>query len=225
VCDAQIKPLALREDTYDVIIAREVMADDCYQLWDLKESGLEVTTAVDVGAHIGCATLLIKSLWSDARVLAFEPVENNAALFQENTCDLVGVELYRMAVVAALSGSVVTMVHADPPNTGGAHVVPGRGTPVQSMDIVRIISICGWQIDLLKLDCEGSEAAIVERLQKHSMLGRIACVVGELHDNAESEARGRIEEAFATTHELQFRPVARDEERDWELSLFTARRR
>ena len=89
--------LAVRADSerchWDIGICNEVVTSDCYHVQALRD--IDIRTVVDVGAHIGSFSVLAASLWPSAKIVAFEPDNENFALLRENTA--------RYGVVASVS--------------------------------------------------------------------------------------------------------------------------
>ena len=79
--------------------------NECYKFATIRNF-IELThaepvrLAVDVGANVGTITRMMKAYFPDARVYAYEPVPDYAALAEANTSDLEGVTVSRHAVTA-----------------------------------------------------------------------------------------------------------------------------
>jgi len=191
----------VRTGTWDARIARSVVRRDSYRMRALD---VDVKVAVDVGAHIGSWSLLVKSLWPGARVLAFEPWPENFAILQRNVAGH-DIEATRAAVV----GEVVAEHRMAPNrfdqlcNTGGVRL-QAEGVDVDVVTIAAVLAEAG-EVDVLKLDCEGSEAAILEAAAENGLLRRVRYVVGEFHNCYAVGSRLRIEAALAATHTVEVR--------------------
>ena len=98
---------AIRQGSeWDESIVRSVFERDEYGLRALAESGVNLRCVVDVGAHLGGFSRLVKSMWPHARVIAFEPADDSADLFERNLEDFHSVELLRAAAWHAGAESV-----------------------------------------------------------------------------------------------------------------------
>ncbi len=211
----------------DLTIVNDVVRDDCYRVTDLPKPTL---TVVDIGAHIGSFAVHIKRHRPEAHIVCVEANRRNLHMLNKN----VG----RFATIhGAACGydhpvKVLSTVHHGSPTTGGSFVsevddeswreLHNRNEYVPESDLVEPITleqICqhpttsrcrtSWgHIDLLKLDCEGSEFPILERT---TMLDRIGCIVGEWHDR---------ERFMRMVDSERFAKFTLDVLRDGELGLF-----
>lgn len=145
-------------------IYKEVFADRCYDL----DLGSSVPTIIDVGANTGLFAIRMKQLYPKARILCFEPyppnfVELERNLHQSSFTDVTPV----MKGIGAQPGKAKLFVHRR--NVGGHSLFPSiagsdASIEVELIDIQTAIAILGGHCDLLKLDCEGGEYAILESL-------------------------------------------------------------
>ncbi len=136
---------------------------------------------LDCGANIGLASLFFRRLYPDARITAFEA---DPALFQILSANLAGngaqdVETRHAAVWTSTGtltfqceGSDSGMISALP----GA--VAGRATTVPSLRLRDVID--QGPVDLLKLDIEGAEGAVLADCEP--VLGRVKAIVMDLHE-------------------------------------------
>jgi FkbM family methyltransferase len=144
----------------------------------------EGQVVVDVGANVGVFSAFAALSARNVEVFAYEPFPENAALLRRNTAAIAQsrVHVFEQAVGGASGPGVLCtdaanwMVHsvADP---GSA----SRGLPIATVSLDDLIAANGiTRCDLLKLDCEGSEYAIL-RGARAETLERVERVVGEYH--------------------------------------------
>jgi FkbM family methyltransferase len=125
--------------------------------------------ALDVGANIGCYTVPLAL--ADARVLAFEPVPQNAARLRENVA-LNGfgriVDIYEIALGSEPGSAEITLREdfASGGEVGNAAIVIADGkdggfrtiaVPLARLDDLMPSIGRGARIDVVKLDIEGHE--------------------------------------------------------------------
>lgn len=138
---------------------------------------------VDVGANIGAFT--ISAALAGARVLSFEPFPSNFAVLQRNVARSgVRAELFPMAVSSQAESRELFLPDNDE-YVGRFSLHPGRGARTIRVectsldDIVRKNALP--RIDLLKLDCQGSEYEILFGAGTDT-LGRIRSIIVECEE-------------------------------------------
>lgn len=145
---------------------------------------------VDVGAQIGC--FAIWAAHQGAHVFAFEPFPENFKVLKANVAmnGLKNVEALPYAV-AATSGTRRMLLPTDPSHSGRYSLY--RGTADQAVDVASI-SLDDFlreheldHVDLVKLDCQGSEYEIVYGLRADT-LAKIRCLVVECERFDQPEA-------------------------------------
>jgi FkbM family methyltransferase len=109
------------------------------------------TMAVDVGAHVGFWSMWLAQEFE--RVIAFEPCLEHAECFTRNVT-AENVKLHRVALGAA---SCLTGIARDPENSGKAHV-SRKGDPASMLTLDEFEI---ERLDLLKIDVEGFESAVL----------------------------------------------------------------
>ena len=149
---------------------------------------------LDCGANIGLASLFFRRLYPDARITAFEA---DPALFQILSANLAGngaqdVET-RHAAVWTSTGTLTFQCEGS--DSGMISTLPGavagRATTVPSLRLRDVID--QGPVDLLKLDIEGAEGAVLADCEP--VLGRVKAIVMDLHefDPAARQAPGVLE--------------------------------
>jgi FkbM family methyltransferase len=151
---------------------------------------------IDVGAHIGAFATVCHTRGSRS-IFCYEPDESNYELLERNIGHLPGVHLARVAVWRSdMDGAVSDLILSGPAgdNTGASSVVAtGRMIDYATQTIgelaatarrVRAVGLddilAGFdRVNLLKLDCEGSEFPI---LLTSRQLHKVDRIVGEVHE-------------------------------------------
>lgn len=133
---------------------------------------------LDGGANVGLATLYVKAAFPGARVVAFEPESGAAALLRRNV-ERNGLTEVQVVEAALTAGGETANLYTDRPGsvlaTTKAGVFAG-GKPVRA---VRLSDYVDDEIDLLKLDVEGDEAAVLEELTGAGKLSNVRELVFE----------------------------------------------
>ena len=147
--------------------------------------------AIDCGANVGKFTSIMAA--SGATVHAFEPNSDAFAELQKRSASYPNVVLHHAALAPAsgpvrlfrhrraaddpLLRSVSSSVIADKPNvsTDDYETVPG-------IDIAEFVRSVGQPVALLKMDVEGAEVALLNRLLDEGLHERIERAFVEVHD-------------------------------------------
>ncbi len=144
---------------------------------------------VDGGSNIGMSVLFFKALYPRARVLAFEPAEPAHDLLVRNVeaNELRGVDVHR-AALGRVDGDVPFFEDADDPSTFRMSTrrerISGRETSVRQR---RLSEFLTEDIDLVKLDVEGSEDEVLEDLVDSGTISRVGQLVVEYHHHLDGE--------------------------------------
>ncbi len=145
---------------------------------------LRNAVVLDVGALIGDSALLFVAMGAQ-RVYAYEPSRRYFDLARRNLFLKDNVVLRNLAVGgtlrrAKLSGFLMGK-HLSVDGMEEVDVLSAR-------DVIESIVRTEGRIDLIKLDCEGSEHEIIENLTK-SDLGHVSSICLEMHGSASDRAR------------------------------------
>jgi FkbM family methyltransferase len=189
--------LLLRGDSNDFHIFHRIYLRDEYRLARLPA---RLGCVIDLGANVGLFAARVAP--RAERVICYEPVPANFAQLERNVAGFANVAIHREAVAGeagtlriyrpesdALSGRHSAFADVSTHMTARYDEVPAR-----SLDEVfarNAVEAC----DLLKIDVEGSEYAILHGAGA-ATLARVARIHGEYHDVAPDDPRTRID-AFA----------------------------
>lgn len=194
-------PIHVRPTTMDLEIARLILC---------RHSEYEVPVQFspkvifDVGANIGMTSLYFAECYPDARIFAFEPLPQNLDLLRANLKSLGDRATIIPCGLGAEEGVFEYHPSNDPTNFGGGTFHNTGCDKSQSIElpVKTAASICEEhnidQIDLLKLDAEGAEYAVLQGLPD-GILSNTAVVIGELHGVHDFEVLSLLDQ----THHLQ----------------------
>jgi FkbM family methyltransferase len=135
---------------------------------------------IDIGCHIGSFCWLAAT-GGAKKVIGFEPSPENCDLARRNLASLPNTEVRNLAVWRSDQPGkrlYFSLDRRNPVNTGAGTVFNEDGVEVDSVSLNDIIAEVG-EIDLLKLDCEGSEYPI---LMTCTNLHKVKQIVGEYHE-------------------------------------------
>lgn len=204
----------------DLVVVQDIAENDSYRIGQLP---MPSPVVVDVGAHIGCFSQALHRRNPLARIIAVECCPENVAALKKNVAGFATV--IQSAVTYEADVALLNAVFPDCVTTGGSRVIAREQLrqlagdaavgatpddtatksywadfrPVMTLTLEQIIQQHGLdRIDVLKLDCEGSEFSILEN---STSLDRVQRIIGEYHG----------QERF---HELVRRKFA-----DWKLRI------
>jgi FkbM family methyltransferase len=147
--------------------------------------------AVDCGANVGRVTAALAARGAD--VYAFEPNPHAYAVLHERFAADPRVRCLPQAVATEAGRALLYLhVHArDDPlawSTASSllaekgNVDPASAVEVETVDLDAYLAGLGRRVQLLKLDVEGTEVDLLERLLETGRLGAIDHVLVEMHD-------------------------------------------
>jgi len=130
---------------------------------------------IDCGAHVGLATIFFASRYPQSQIHAFEADPNIHALLQANiqSLNLTNVTSYAKAVWTHNNGVRFRLSGDD-----SGHINQTDGTSIPSIRLRDYLEKFE-QIDMLKLDVEGSEYEVLEDCLP--VLGRVQRMIVEIH--------------------------------------------
>src|SRR5207248_820531 len=135
---------------------------------------------IDAGANIGMASLYFRKLYPQAKILAFEP---DPMIFTVLKANVERNRLDIQCVNAAVDESTGTkdfFAGAECSASGSLH--PHNSLKgATTVHCVRMSEYVGQWVDLLKLDVEGSETAVLCELAASGKLESIGQVIVEFH--------------------------------------------
>lgn len=139
---------------------------------------------VDVGAHIGYYTILASILVGDkGHVYAFEPCTRNFEVLKANILlnNADNVTSVRKAL-ADHNGQSMLHKHGGSNNYGQYTLTP-TSEPVEPVDTVRLDDIIPHQVDVIKIDTEGTEKSVIEGMPRILEENPSLIVILEDHNN------------------------------------------
>jgi len=173
-------------------VFKEIFMEDFYSIDDLLKHIPEAPTIVDVGGNVGYFSFLIASKRKEAKVFAYEPMSDNIKIFQSNIHRNKNLEerikLKQKAVTGTEQPSVSLFFDEKDHNTVIASVYPEfsnankKEIRMEAVSLSKIIEENELnRIDLLKMDCEGSEYPILYE-SPAGIWPFIQCLAIEVHE-------------------------------------------
>jgi FkbM family methyltransferase len=171
-------PIELRPLRADALVFEQVFIEHQYDI----RINHEPRVIVDGGAHIGCTSAYFANRFPRALVLAIEPEAANFEMLTRN------VRNYRnvIPVRAALWKAPGRLTIANPDADSWAFTVrdmePDDAETIPAITIDEILGWVGTDLDILKLDVEGTEKELFSSSSSKRWLGSVHWLIVELHD-------------------------------------------
>jgi FkbM family methyltransferase len=182
--------VTIRQNYGDAMTIGEIFLDDCY-VHDLTLPPNPVV--IDIGGFIGDFSLYAVKRLNARRVIVCEPSPRNWALLLKNIANN-GYEDRIEPVNKAVTDGGSVMMNIDAPDesqcTVSAYYRSEQPlTPVPGISLGQLlVDHTVESVDLLKIDCEGGEYAIMESTPS-DVFGRIRNIVFEYHGIEEGWAK------------------------------------
>lgn len=141
---------------------------------------------IDCGANIGMSVLYFKKLYPHSKILAFEANSDVFNLLKKNVTSnhLTNVEMHNIAL--SDHDGEVSFYISDVPGTLLGSMIAERGGDIEIRCTAKKLSTFikdAETIDLLKIDIEGSEWAVICDLIEAMMLKKVDQCIVEYHHN------------------------------------------
>jgi FkbM family methyltransferase len=161
----------------------EVLVEDCYRIDELRRWLPSAPVVLDIGAQVGCFTIALASRIPTASVHAYEASPTTARWLERNVRQngLDGRIVTHATAVSDRAGSMDIYDNAGGSALNGVTAVGGTLVAVPCVSFRDAVTAAGGQVDLVKLDTEGAEYAIVLATSPTDWAG-VHAVVLEYHD-------------------------------------------
>ena len=166
----------------DWLAVREVLVEREYGFVADVLAGSRAPVVVDVGANIGTFALFVFSLFPDAVVRSFEPSSTTFVVLDANRRANPGLDWSCQRAAAHAADGTAPFVNA--PFTTSSRLGAGGDEDVPTLSLDSIVT---GPVDLLKLDVEGAEEAVLDG--REDVLRRVGSVVVEVHPDRCDEQR------------------------------------
>jgi FkbM family methyltransferase len=180
----------LRIDTSDFCAYRDVLIFRS-KSYDPGIPGFSPNTIVDVGAHIGMASILFARNYPTARVIAIEPEPSNFAALVRNTAPYKTITPIQAALWR--EDGEVTLGPSSAHPKGAFQIVESGLQRVRAITMDTLMHETGIRsIDLLKVDIEGAE---IEVFESCPWITNVRVIAIELHDRLRPGCRSVVKSA------------------------------
>ena len=180
-------------------LKKEIFNESIYYM-NLKSATPRI---IDAGAHVGLASLYFKQQWPDAKIVAVEPLPQNAEALRQNIWQnqFKNIEVIEAALSTKEGEQALYFDQSENEWLSVASFQPGAWDQSQTSEEVKVKtllldSLLKQPVDLLKLDIEGAE---IDVLSQAKLLHHIKNIIIELHPPNTPEDIFKI---FRKTHDV-----------------------
>jgi FkbM family methyltransferase len=200
-------------DTTGAVEAANIIQNDSYEIRPMIGSG-RVKYIVDVGGNAGAFTFMASLCYPESEIICIEPDPELMEDIRYNTRECRAKIHYVEAACIGDERELVPYVRVAA-NRGGSYVRVGdweqqreevvrpedKEIPVPATTLPKLLEQYGFQsIDILKIDAEGVEGAVLLSLKESGWMPKVHWIRGEWHGK---EDWPRIRAALQDTHEFR----------------------
>ncbi|MDA9748681.1 FkbM family methyltransferase [Pelagibacteraceae bacterium] len=159
----------------------KIIRGDIYKKINIPK---KINMIVDIGANFGAASLCFAFRYPEATIFSLEPVTETFKILEKNTSAFKTINPFNLA---ASNSTGVTDIYIDKNKMGRSSLIKNhlnyffdyveKIQSIKFMDFLEENNI--EQIDILKIDVEGSECKIIDSIKP--FLKKIACIYIESH--------------------------------------------
>jgi FkbM family methyltransferase len=183
-----LSPIYYRDGTSDAAI---IQSNFCEKPEYIFPVGIgEIKHIFDIGGNIGILAVIMANHFPEAKIYSFEPVKENFDILLQNIAPYPNVVAFNYGLGSKNETKDIYM--SDDSNNFGGFSLHKVGvnlenkTQIQIKDINDVIDEIGVEIDLVKIDTEGSEYDILTNITD-SNLKPVNWILGELHGEKDFE--------------------------------------
>lgn len=171
-------PVKLRSHTSDLLVFNQIFLNGDYDL----SLNIRPKLIIDGGAYIGYSTIFFANKFPDAQIIAVEPNPFNYALLRENTINYQNIQLINAGIWNKHTLLKIKDGIHDYWKTKVEEIVDGQEDSCEAVTIGGLLRNSSFtEIDILKLDVEGSEKEIFSDGYEE-WLDKVKIILIELHD-------------------------------------------
>ena len=164
-------------------------------------NNLKPEVIIDVGAHIGAASLFFAKSYRKSQIFSFEPTTINFSLLQKNMKYFPNVKIFHKGIYEENKKQKI-YINTTNPGTNSIHEKWRKFDNYEYADFINLKDFLKKNnikhIDILKIDTEGCEINIIQSIK--SFITKISVIYLEYH----SEEQGlKIRNLLSSTHNIK----------------------
>ncbi len=187
VIDLDGLPFTYRGETSDEVVADEIFQKGKYVL-PLPED-FQPKVIIDCGSNIGYSTLFFANVYPDAQIYSIEPDKNNFKFLRFNTIFYDNIHVIESAIWDKETSA--RLEDTEMGEAGYMTVETGEGDEksFKTTTLSKIVAENGIeQIDLIKIDIEGSEKEVFSAPDIDEWLSKVKVMAIVIHDELRAGA-------------------------------------
>lgn len=188
-------PIYYRKGTTDELILGNYLRGK----WDYEfMPGVKPKIIFDCGANTGIVSLVMRFLYPEAEIFAFEPVASNFEILQMNVKEYPNIKAIQSGL-SNVSGRTTIYHSDDETNLGGFSLftegcIPEKHEIVNIMEVNEAMALFG-RPEMIKIDTEGSEFDILTSISELNMRN-VKWIFGEMHGRRDFDTLSHLEKDF-----------------------------
>ena len=179
---------ALRKRSSDVMVFQQLIIEEEYQgvIDLLNKHKIKVNSIIDAGANIGLSTVFFKNLYPSSTVVCIEPDDDNCLVINKhvNMNEFSNVFIEKVGLWDLNSYLTIVKDFRDGAKWSLRVKAVDYETKLRGVSVNYLLNKYNLkEIDLLKIDIEGSEKILLENednLKEYISLVKVACI--EVHE-------------------------------------------
>lgn len=204
-----------RDNRWDSGLYDEVIKADCYVMHHFVPKGIdnpvtELRRVIDVGANVGFFSRYVKRIWPKCQIDALEPYPPNLYYLRNNLAAFEGVNIHPAIGWHTTQNEVPFYswrAIASGKNTGSGTAVLAKGAPDFTVPAIKVSDLFGAEdeIDIIKMDCEGGEVAVLQDLFENNRMRNVRWFRMEFHGR---DMVPLIQKYTQGTHDMSFQSAS-----------------
>ncbi len=185
------KPIYYRPGTFDCLIIKNILFPRKGKQEYRVPPQVSPQVILDVGGHIGVASLFFSYHFPKSRIYTFEPDPENFGLLKKNIALYPNIQAFQVALSDRTEKR--ELFYSKQIVNSGGHSLHStlndttRSISVETYNAKEFLSKQGISsVDLIKIDTEGSEYDVLVNLGD-DLIREIKCIMGELHGQKDFE--------------------------------------
>jgi FkbM family methyltransferase len=163
----KVYSLLMPNDNLSECVFMEVFAYKCYPLLPLEDYKPKVV--VDVGGFIGDSALYFHLFYPEAEVHVFEPAKKNLFYLSRNLKDYANIKIHPYGLAEESNDVEIFLGFGGAQNSRFMNdETTTNREKIRLKSVQEEVEKIGGHIDILKVDIEGGEVAVIEQFLKHA---------------------------------------------------------